>query len=107
MVMDVRTLSSVTGFFVLCTAGSSRQLSALQEHIEAMLTTRGAAVWHSEGTAGVGVTFSANHVPQWVLLDCGDIVVHLFDEPARTLYRLEELWADAPRVPLSPLPSQS
>jgi ribosomal silencing factor RsfS len=36
---------------------------------------------------------------RWLLMDCGDLVIHLFDRPARDFYRLEDLWADAPRLP--------
>ena len=100
VVMDVRTLSSVTDFFVVCTADNPRQLNALQEHIERILAQHGAAVWHTEGTASSERASGLTVIPQWVLLDCGDLVVHLLDRPARDLYRLEDLWADAPRLTL-------
>ena len=101
-VIDVRGLSSVTDFFVICTAASSRQVDALKEHIEAALAARGCSVWHTEGTmvsarsapSGVGAL-------QWILMDCGPVVVHLFDQPTRDFYRLEDLWADAPRIALA------
>ncbi len=104
VVMDLRSLSSITDFFVVCTADNARQLSALQEHIERTLGARGALVWHTEGiTSTQGRTSSRlTPEPQWVLLDCGEIVVHLLDRPARELYRLEDLWADAPRLPIPP-----
>ena len=101
-ILDLRALSNVTDFFVICTAGSSRQVSALQEQIETVLDQRSCSVWHAEGGASAGPSSALNHTPQWMLLDCGDVVVHLLDEEARTLYRLEELWADAPRLPLPP-----
>lgn len=102
VVMDVRTLSNVTDFFVVCTAGSARQLSALKEHIEAALAQHGCRVWHTEGVAGTGGQGMPPGEPNWVLMDCGDLVVHLLDQPARAFYRLEELWADAPRIAVAP-----
>ncbi len=102
-ILDLRALSNVTDFFVVCTAGSSRQASALKEHIETALDQRGCSVWHTEGASSAGSPSPLNHVPQWMLMDCGDVVVHLLDEDARTFYRLEELWADAPRLPLPPV----
>jgi ribosome-associated protein len=100
VILDLRTLSSVTDFFVIGTAGSSRQLEALAEHVEAMLERREAPVRHSEGRSSARP--GGPDDLQWVLLDCGDVVVHLLDQRARSFYRLEDLWADAPRIPLPP-----
>ena len=100
-VLDLRTLSSVADFFVICTAGSARQIEALKDHIEAALAKSGWSVWHTEGTArSPGPSGVGEPAPQWVLMDCGDVVVHLLDQQARTFYRLEDLWADAPRLPV-------
>ena len=99
LVMDVRALSAVTEFFVVCTAASTPQLRALTDHIEAALAGRGWPVWHTEGVAAPGPGAPPNE-PRWILLDCGDIVVHLLDPRARAFYRLEHLWGDAPRVPV-------
>ena len=102
IMMDLRSLSSVADFFIIGTAGSRPQLDALKEHIEAQLLQRGGAVWHVEGTA------SSKQMPgnperdlQWLLMDCGDVVVHLFNTRAREFYQLERLWADAPRLPVT------
>ena len=100
VVLDVRALSTVTDFFVICTAGSGRQIAALKDHIETVLQQQGASIWHTEGTGTFG-EFSSE--PQWVLMDCGDLVVHLLDQQARVFYRLEDLWADAPRIPVDPV----
>jgi len=103
VVMDLRSLSTVTDFFVIGTAGSTRQLAAIKDHIEAALAQRGLSVRHTEGAvSATGPVGGFGHEPHWVLMDCQDVVVHLLDERARSLYRLEELWADAPRVPLEP-----
>ena len=102
VVMDLRSLSTVTDFFVVCTAGSARQLSALKDHIEAALCQHGGRVAHTEGEVSPSaVARGLNDPPLWLLMDCVDIVVHLLDQRTRECYRLEELWADAPRVPVS------
>ncbi len=98
--MDLRALSNVTDFFVVCTADSAPQINAIKDHIEATFAQQGCAVFHTEGAAAALGPRRDREVPQWVLLDCGDVVVHLLDEPARTFYQLEQLWADAPRVSL-------
>ena len=97
VVMDLRAISTVTDFFVICTADSARQLHALKEHLETVLNQHGCPVWHTEGSPAAAGRAALGE-PQWVLLDCGEIVVHLLDARARAFYRLEELWADAPRV---------
>ena len=106
--MDLRSISNVTDFFVLCTADNTRHLGALKEHIEAALDQQGGSVWHIEGVASGGrPSTSLQPEPQWILMDCGDLVIHLFDRPARAFYRLEDLWADAQKLPLESLSSAS
>ena len=107
MVVDLRSLSIVTDFFVICTAGSGRQITALKDHIDAVLSQRGFPVWHTEGEAVGAAARGFTHEPQWVLLDYGDVVMHLMDQPARAFYQLEQLWADAPRIPLAQPQTQS
>jgi len=106
--MDLRALSNVTDFFVVCTAGSPPQLAALRDHIERVLSREGCAVWHTEGllpdTGGSGAPTPS---PHWVLMDFGDVVVHLLNPQARAFYHLEELWADAPRLSIPPEPASS
>ncbi len=95
-VLDLRTISTVADFFMICTGTSARQIGALKDHIEEALAAHGSTVGHSEGPISAGR--SITHEPQWVLMDCGDVVVHLMDQQARDFYRLEDLWADAPRL---------
>lgn len=98
--LDLRTLSSLTDFFVICTAMSSPQIAALRESIKESLNKQQCRVRHVEGSAAG----AAPNEPQWVLIDCEDVVVHLLDERARDFYRLEQLWGDAPRVPIKAEP---
>ncbi len=100
-VLDLRSLSNVTDFFVIATAGSSPHIKALRDYIEELLAGQGKRVWHTEGaTAGLSKAAPGELQPSWILMDCADVVVHLLDPQARVFYRLEELWADAPQLPV-------
>jgi len=110
--MDLRRLSSVSDFFVIATAASRPQVAAIAEHIEVVLRRVGQRVSHIEGlspskSAKTSVLSAhsargqAGNGFSWVLMDCGSLVVHLFDPPARQFYQLERLWGDAPRIPLA------
>jgi len=112
-VVDLRRLSSVTDFFVIATATSKPQVLAITEQIEDEFIQRGEQVWHIEGLSAPRNTGQAGISPKaagpriddglsWVLMDCGDLVIHLFNPPARDFYQLERLWGDAPRIPLNP-----
>ena len=103
VILDLRAVSTITDFFLVCTADNPRQIEALKDHIEAELRRRGCRVEHTEGSASA-VRGTSSPGLQWVLMDCGDLVVHLFDRHARDFYRLEDLWADAPRVPVQSFP---
>ena len=100
VILDLRPVSTIADFFLVCTADNARQLDALKDHIEAALAKLGKRVQHTEGSAAAAATGSGPFESRWMLIDCGDLVVHLFDRHAREFYRLEDLWADAPRVPI-------
>lgn len=99
--MDLRRLSSISDFFVIATATSRPQLAAIAEHIEAVLRRVGRRVSHIEGLAPSRSAKASANGFSWVLMDCGSLIVHLFDPPARQFYQLERLWGDAPRIPLA------
>ena len=80
--IDISKSSSFTDFFVIATAQSPLQFSALQDYLEKGLGEEGADMRHREGTPEGG----------WVLLDFSDVIVHVFTEEKRAFYRLEELW---------------
>ena len=96
--LDVRGLSNVTDFFVVATLGNVRQLDAVREEIERVFAGQGWRIWHTEGEAHPPA--AGSEALNWVLLDCGGVVVHLFDSAAHDFYRLEDLWADAPHLPV-------
>jgi ribosome-associated protein len=91
-ILDLRGLTSVFDFFVLATGGSVRQLHAIADEIEAAAReTLNDRKLGLEGYSQGG----------WVLIDFGDVVVHLFDAAAREYYALEDLWGQAPVVPFT------
>jgi ribosome-associated protein len=91
VVLDVRGLSGVADYFVVLSADSDRQAAAVADAVDERLTALGAQRLGAEGRSGGG----------WVLLDFGDVVVHVMSPDARGFYDLEGLWADAPRVPVA------
>jgi ribosome-associated protein len=82
VMLDLRGVSDFTDYFVIVTGESRRQLSSLIEDIEKALEEQGARLHHREGTAQGG----------WMLLDFGDVVIHLFGPEDREYYRLEDVW---------------
>lgn len=88
VVLDLRGVSGYTDFLVIGSGSSDRQLEAIAEGIEKELKEQGHRKVGSEGQRG----------GRWVLLDFGDVVVHVFHQDERGHYDLEGLWADAPRV---------
>jgi ribosome-associated protein len=93
VVLDMRELTSVFDYFVIASGASVRQLHAISDEIELVVkNTLGDRKLGREGYTEGG----------WVLIDYGDVIVHLFDDKSRDYYGLEDLWSDARRVPLSP-----
>ena len=87
-VLDLRELSSFTDFFLIMHGNSSRQNAAVAEAVEASLKPAGFRPLSVEG----------RETGEWVLLDYGSLVVHVFSPAARERYSLEKLWGDAPRL---------
>ncbi len=83
--MDIRKVSTFADFFVICSAASTRRTSAIKEGIEEELDSRGCRVWHAEG----------GQPGTWIILDYGEVIVHIFHEPLRKFYDLDRLWGDA------------
>ncbi|HTT70144.1 MAG TPA: ribosome silencing factor [Anaeromyxobacteraceae bacterium] len=87
LVLDVRGLSSYADYFVLMTADSDRQAGAIADAVEDKLK--------EQNSRPIGV--EGYESGRWILIDCGDVVAHVFGREARGFYDLEGLWADAPR----------
>jgi len=91
--LDVSGLTSLADSFLICSGAHDRQVGAIAEAVERRLRTAGHHPLHVEGSRRA----------DWILLDYGDIVVHVFTEERRSFYALESLWGDAPGVPLETL----
>ena len=85
LVLDIGAISPVADFFVLCSGENERQLRAIGREVLEKLAEAGVRPERSEGTAAAG----------WILLDYGDVIVHVMDVEQRSFYRLEELWSEA------------
>jgi ribosome-associated protein len=96
VVLETGRVSSIADYFVICSGRSDTQVQAIAQAVEESLRARGERPISVEG---------APH-GQWVLMDYGDVVVHVFYVPVRAFYDLERLWVRAPRVEL-PEPFQS
>lgn len=90
VILSIQNLSSFTDYFVICSGNSDRQVQAIASHIE-------------EKLAGIGLPplgIEGKREGRWILLDYGEVVVHIFYHPVREFYDLERLWSDAPQVEL-------
>jgi len=87
VVLDLRTVSDATDYFIVVSGTSDTHVRAIAEHVVEDLRQRGVRAHHVEGLAG----------GRWVLLDFVDFVVHVFHPALREFYQLEGLWADAPQ----------
>lgn len=88
VMLDLRGLASFTDYFVVMSADSSRLIQALEEDIATALKESKLSIHRREGTAATG----------WVLMDCSDVIVHIFGPDEREFFGLERLWARAPQV---------
>ncbi|MFP4226264.1 MAG: ribosome silencing factor [Desulfobacterales bacterium] len=96
LLLDVRELTTLADVFMLCTGRSNRQVSAIADHIRRFLKDHGIRPLYVEG-------MKEGH---WVLLDYGQVVIHVFYEPVRQFYDLESLWADARPLPIDEIIEQ-
>src|SRR3954463_8637041 len=85
-VLNLTDISGFTDYFVICSGLSDRQVQAIADSVESVVETAGSEVLSSEGYAE----------GRWVLIDLGDVVVHVFLDALREYYDLENLWTDAP-----------
>ena len=88
VLLDVHELLVITDIFVIASGGNRRQVQALTDAVEEASRAIDRKPLRRDGKDDA----------QWVLLDYGDLVVHVFDTPTRAYYDLERLWGDAPRL---------
>ncbi len=91
VVLDLREIASFTEFFVIATGSNQRQIQAIADDINEKLKKQ---------NRSKPIRIEGYNSAEWVLLDYGDFIVHLFDKDARELYDLTRLWSDAGRVKL-------
>ncbi len=85
VLLDVRGIATFADFFVVCSGQSNRQINAIYDEILYLLKKKGVLPRHREGTTDSG----------WLLLDYGDVIIHIFAPNERVYYKLDELWSQA------------
>ena len=88
VMLDLRGLASFTDYFVVMSADSNRLIQALEDDIATAMKQSKLNIHRREGSAATG----------WVLMDCSDVIVHIFAPEEREFFGLERLWARAPQV---------
>ena len=88
VLLDIRKICSFADYFIICSGDSDRQVEAIHRAVVEALKAEGNVYYHSEGTAASG----------WMLLDLGDIVVHILSTAERDFYQLDSLWSAAPVI---------
>ncbi len=91
VILDISKVTSFANYFLLCTGDSSRQMQAIADEVEKQLKASGIRPSHVEGYQN----------SEWILLDCMDLVIHIFSKNARAFYDLERLWRDAQKMDAS------
>ena len=92
-VMKIDRLTVLTEYFVICNGTSSTQIKALADEVEVKLKEQELEIFHREGY----------NTGNWILLDYGFIIVHIFHKDMRDLYNLEKLWEDGDQIDVSHL----
>ncbi|SPF50919.1 conserved hypothetical protein [Syntrophobacter sp. SbD1] len=88
VLLDVSRFSSFADYFIICSGKSSRQVQGIADNLEEELRARGLKPIGTEG----------KREGHWILMDYGDVIIHVFYEPVRYFYDLESLWSEAPKV---------
>jgi len=88
VLLDIHPMASFADYFVICTAASERQMQALAEAVAEALERDGIRPAQVEGAPDSG----------WILMDYGDVIVHIFSPDTRSYYQLERIWANAPTI---------
>jgi ribosome-associated protein len=91
--LDLREVASFTDYFLICTGNNARHVQSIADSVEEDLRSTGRRPLHTEGYSAA----------EWILLDYGDFIVHVFNPTSRKFYDLERLWRDARRVALPDL----
>lgn len=95
VIMDLRRLTDMADYFVICSGDSDTQVKAIADAVEENTASIGTNVWRREGLTQ----------RQWVLLDYVDVVMHIFHKEVRKVYNLEKLWGDAKTEVIEDVPA--
>ena len=90
VILDLRKISTIADYLVICSAQSEPQLKAIANGVEKSL---------KEDFETRPLAIDGFPTSQWIVIDYGDVMVHIFHEQKRGVYALEDLWSDAPQVP--------
>ncbi|WP_346663546.1 ribosome silencing factor [uncultured Merdimonas sp.] len=93
VMIDISQISVLADYFIICSAGSDSQIQALMDSVEEKMHQEGFEVRQQEG----------RNSGTWVLMDFGDVIVHIFDRENRSFYNLERIWNDGRRVEIEEL----
>ena len=88
ILLDLAGLTSITDYFIVASGASNRQVQAISKHVMRRMREQGFRAYGVEG----------EQEGHWVLMDYGDVIIHIFYQPVREFYDLEGLWTEAPRV---------
>lgn len=88
VLLDIKGICSFADYFVICSGESSRQVKTIYEEVEHAMKNEGVLPHHHEGKLDSG----------WLLIDYGDVIVHIFANAEREFYQLDELWSEATQV---------
>ncbi len=91
VVLELKELSTIADYFVICSGDNTAQIKAIAESIDEYFSKKKIFPIGKEG-----LDFA-----RWILIDYGDIVVHIFNQEARGYYDLEKFWIDAPRIDIN------
>ncbi|WEG14206.1 ribosome silencing factor [Pullulanibacillus sp. KACC 23026] len=87
-VLNMQGISAMADYFIICQGNSERQVEAIARDLKEQASKEGVEVKRMEGADKA----------RWILIDLGDVIVHVFHREERAYYQLEKLWGDAPRV---------
>ena len=90
-ILDLSGLTVIADYFVICSGDSTTHVKAISRFIEEELAKKGQKLLSSEGVA----------YSHWILLDYGDVIVHVFEKETRAYYNLEKLWMDAKTIEIN------
>lgn len=88
-VLEIKGISSLADYFIIASGNNPNQLRAMADEVDEQLFRAGYRLKHSEGMTA----------KNWILMDFGDIVVHLFNKEDRAFYNIERIWGDAKEIP--------